>query len=232
MSRHARIWDGGAVCLTAADAEQSALPALRVLVVDRDNLHRMIICRAADKAGCVPAGAANLTEAIKHVQSAAFDCITLDLSFGRRAACDFLSRLDALGNPVETITQNISGPGFITFDENGSTFTGRGPSVVFFLPGELPGFPDGFIWFTTGQFVFRLDDTGFTMVVEPRISTKTARPPPTTAIRNAVVRPAGFFEVARISRAITVTITSSIATTTCQVTWVILFSRENVRRIV
>jgi CheY-like chemotaxis protein len=97
MSGHARIWDGGAVRLTAADAEQSALPALRVLVVDRDNLHRMIICRAADKAGCVPAGAANLTEAVKHVQSAAFDCITLDLSFGRRAACDFLRRLDALG---------------------------------------------------------------------------------------------------------------------------------------
>src|SRR4051812_48651323 len=65
-----------------------------------------------------------------------------------------------------------------------------------------------------------------TIVVEPRISTKIARPPATTPIRNAVVRPAGFFEVARISRAITVTITSSIATTTCQVTWVILFWRE------
>ena len=62
-----------------------------------------------------------------------------------------VSRLDALGNPVETITQNISGPGFVTFDEDGTTFTGRGPSVVFFLPGELPGFPDGLIWFTTGQ---------------------------------------------------------------------------------
>jgi DNA-binding response OmpR family regulator len=97
MSAHARIWDGGAVRLTAADVEQSALPVARVLVVDRDNLHRMIICRAADKAGCIPAGAANLTEAIRHVQSAAFDCITLDLSFGRRAACDFLRRLDALG---------------------------------------------------------------------------------------------------------------------------------------
>jgi hypothetical protein len=65
-----------------------------------------------------------------------------------------------------------------------------------------------------------------TIVVEPRISTKTARPPATAAIRVALVRPAGFFDVARISRAITVTITSSIATTTCQVTWVILRSRE------
>jgi DNA-binding response OmpR family regulator len=56
----------------------------------------MIICRAADKAGYIPAGAANLAEATKLVQSAAFDCITLDLSLGRGAASDFLSRLDAI----------------------------------------------------------------------------------------------------------------------------------------
>jgi CheY-like chemotaxis protein len=97
MSGRGRIWDGGAAHLTAAQAEQSALPAPRVLVIDRDNLHRMIICRAADKAGYVPAGAANLAEATKHVQSTgAFDCIMLDLSFGREAAYDFLSRLDAI----------------------------------------------------------------------------------------------------------------------------------------
>ena len=95
MSGQARIWDGGAAHLTAAESKQSALPAPRVLVIDRDSLHRMIICRAADKAGYIPAGAANLAEATKHVQSDAFDCITLDLSFGREAACDFLSRLDA-----------------------------------------------------------------------------------------------------------------------------------------
>jgi two-component system, chemotaxis family, chemotaxis protein CheY len=97
MSGQARIWDGGAADLTtAAEAEQSAPPVPRVLVIDRDNLHRMIICRAADKAGYIPAGAANLAEATKLVQSAAFDCITLDLSFGRGAASDFLSRLDAI----------------------------------------------------------------------------------------------------------------------------------------
>jgi CheY-like chemotaxis protein len=77
MSGQARIWDGGAAHLTAAESKQSALPAPRVLVIDRDSLHRMIICRAADKAGYVPAGAANLAEATKHVQSDAFDCITL-----------------------------------------------------------------------------------------------------------------------------------------------------------
>ena len=95
MSGQARIWDGGAAHLTAAESKQSALPAPRVLVIDRDSLHRMIICRAADKAGYIPAGAANLAEATKHVQSGAFDCVTLDLSFGHEATCGFLSRLEA-----------------------------------------------------------------------------------------------------------------------------------------
>jgi DNA-binding NtrC family response regulator len=90
------MWGGGGAHSTAAEAERSALPAPRVLVIDRDNLHRMIICRAADKAGCIPAGAANLAEATKLLQSAAFDCITLDPSFGHGATSDFLSRLDAI----------------------------------------------------------------------------------------------------------------------------------------
>ena len=42
-----------------------------------------------------PSRAANLAEATKHVQSGAFDCITLDLAFGHEAACGFLSRLEA-----------------------------------------------------------------------------------------------------------------------------------------
>jgi hypothetical protein len=80
-----------------------------------------------------------------------------------------VSRLDAQGNPLETITRNISGPGMETFDESGSTLTGNGPWSVFFFPGELTEFPDGFIWFTTGQFVLRFEDTGeITMVKEPK----------------------------------------------------------------
>src|ERR1700734_3613193 len=87
---------GDGVGSTAAAPRQRALPAPRVLVVDRDNLHRMIICRAADKAGCIPAGAANLAEATRLAQSTAFDGITLDLSFGREAVGDFFSYLGAL----------------------------------------------------------------------------------------------------------------------------------------
>jgi hypothetical protein len=80
-----------------------------------------------------------------------------------------VSRLDAQGNPVETITRNISGPGVQTFDESGSTLTGRGPWLLFFFPGEVSGFPDGLIWFTTGRFVLRFEDTGeITFLEEPR----------------------------------------------------------------
>ena len=52
-----------------------------------------------------------------------------------------------------------------------------------------------------------------TIVVEPRTSMKIVRPPAMTAIRNAL-QPAAFFDAARTSTAITVTITSSTATNT------------------
>jgi ActR/RegA family two-component response regulator len=95
MPRQASLrGDGDRLPTTAV--EKSVLPAPRVLVVDRDNLHRMIICRAADKAGCIPAGAANLAEATRLAQSTAFDGVTLDLSFGREAVGDFFSYLGAL----------------------------------------------------------------------------------------------------------------------------------------
>jgi two-component system, chemotaxis family, chemotaxis protein CheY len=97
MSGHARIWGAGGAHLTPTDREQSALPAPRILVIDSDSLHRMIICRAADKAGYVPAGAANPAEATKLLQSTAFDCIVLDLSLGREATSGLLSRLGAIG---------------------------------------------------------------------------------------------------------------------------------------
>jgi hypothetical protein len=90
-------------------------------------------------------------------------------SIGTGRLLEEVSRLDAQGNLVETIARNISGPGVETFDENGSTLTGRGPWLLFFFPGELAGFPEGFIWFTTGQFVLRFEDTGeITMLKEPR----------------------------------------------------------------
>jgi len=81
--------------LAAASATQRSTP--RLLVIDDDNLHRMIICRVAAKAGYAPAGAATYDEAAKLAQEAAFDCITLDLSLGAHAGVEMLRHLWVIG---------------------------------------------------------------------------------------------------------------------------------------
>jgi DNA-binding response OmpR family regulator len=74
-----------------------ALATPRLLVIDDDNLHRMIVCRVAAKVGYAPAGAATYDEAAQLVQDGAFDCITLDLSLGPRAGVEMLRHLCAIG---------------------------------------------------------------------------------------------------------------------------------------
>jgi DNA-binding NtrC family response regulator len=90
-------------------AEWQTMP--RLLVIDDDNLHRMIICRVAAKAGYLPAGAASYDEAAKLAQQAAFDCITLDLSLGDHAGTDMLQHLARLGSaaPIIVVTGCDSG---------------------------------------------------------------------------------------------------------------------------
>jgi DNA-binding NtrC family response regulator len=73
----------------------SATP--RLLVIDDDNLHRMIICRVAARAGYAPAGAATYDEAAMLVQDGTFDCITLDLSLGPHAGVEMLQHLWVIG---------------------------------------------------------------------------------------------------------------------------------------
>jgi two-component system, chemotaxis family, chemotaxis protein CheY len=89
MSGQAR-WGADTANGVAGKATRSAAP--RLLVIDSDNLHRMIICRAADKAGYIPAGAANFNEAAKLTLTAVFDCVMLDLSFGQQTG-DMLRHL-------------------------------------------------------------------------------------------------------------------------------------------
>jgi DNA-binding NtrC family response regulator len=69
----------------------------RLLVIDDDNLHRMIICRVAAKAGYLPAGAATYDEAAELARNNAFDCITLDLSLGEHAGVELLRHLWVIG---------------------------------------------------------------------------------------------------------------------------------------
>ncbi len=81
--------------LAHAGAVSPAAP--RLLVIDDDNLHRMIICRVAAKAGYLPAGAASYDEAAQLVQEGGFDCITLDLSLGEQSGVDMLRHLWVIG---------------------------------------------------------------------------------------------------------------------------------------
>jgi len=87
----------------------------RLLVVDDDNLHRMIICRVAAKAGFLPAGAASYDEAAKLAQETAFDCITLDLSLGNHAGSEMLHHLSMLGSTAPIIV--VSGADYATCKE-------------------------------------------------------------------------------------------------------------------
>jgi len=81
----------------AGAAVAKAMPAPRLLVIDDDALHRLIICRAAARAGYVPAQAASCEEAVELAQATAFDCITLDLSLGAHAGVEMLRRLQTIG---------------------------------------------------------------------------------------------------------------------------------------
>jgi DNA-binding response OmpR family regulator len=81
----------------AHDADFEVSPSRHLLVIDDDLLHRMIVCRAAAKAGYVPAGAASYEEAATLAQAHAFDCITLDLSLGQHAGVEMLRYLSVIG---------------------------------------------------------------------------------------------------------------------------------------
>jgi DNA-binding NtrC family response regulator len=92
--------------LSAADQEDAGSAeriAPRLLVIDDDNLHRMIICRTAAKAGYLPAGAATYDEAVKLLQGPLFDCVSLDLSIGERAGVEMLRYFWVIGCKVPII---------------------------------------------------------------------------------------------------------------------------------
>jgi two-component system, chemotaxis family, chemotaxis protein CheY len=86
--------DGAGAGAAGAQAPRSAP---RLLVIDDDHLHRLIICRIAAKAGYLPTEAASYEEAAKLAQEAAFDCITLDLSLGEHDGVEMLRHLCKLG---------------------------------------------------------------------------------------------------------------------------------------
>ena len=105
MLRQASQLDSNQASEASANPARPGAP--RVLVIDDDNLHRMIICRVAAKAGYAPAGAATYDEAARLLEKAAFDCITLDLALGSHAGVEMLSHLQDIGCKASIIV--ISG---------------------------------------------------------------------------------------------------------------------------
>ena len=95
MLERARSPAAGEMDLVASHAAQLALP--RLLVVDDDDLHRLIICRVATKAGYAPVEAGSFEDAALLARETAFDCITLDLSLGEHDGAELLRHLRTLG---------------------------------------------------------------------------------------------------------------------------------------
>jgi hypothetical protein len=66
---------------------------------------------------------------------------------------------------MESIVYNVSGPGFLTFFEDGSLdFVFGGRSLVFFFPGEVEDLP--LLWVNSGQVTMHLDPEGNVVGVE------------------------------------------------------------------
>jgi len=103
-------WDGlgrmleQAKSIEAGDEVPAAAPgAPRLLVIDDDNLHRMIVCRVAAKAGYVPVAAGTYEEAAELAQYGKFDCITLDLSLGAHGGAELLRHFWVIGCKIPVI---------------------------------------------------------------------------------------------------------------------------------
>jgi ActR/RegA family two-component response regulator len=113
MLEQTRLLDSDRETVAVANVAQHGKP--RLLVIGDDKLHRMIICRAAAKAGYAPAGAATYDEAAKLALETAFDCVTLDLSLGPYVGVEMLRHFWVTGCKAPIIV--ISGCDSVTCAE-------------------------------------------------------------------------------------------------------------------
>jgi two-component system, chemotaxis family, chemotaxis protein CheY len=99
--------DAKALADTATTGEDD-MP--RLLVIDDDTVHRMIICRVAAKIGYVPVEATSYDDAARLLRERAYDCISLDLSLGRRGGVDVLRLIAELDCKTPIIIVSGSDP--------------------------------------------------------------------------------------------------------------------------
>lgn len=82
---------------SGANGVDGALALPRVLVIDDDELNRVIVCRVAAKAGYAPSPVGSHEAAAKLARDSAFACITLDLSLRHHDGDEMLQHLSMIG---------------------------------------------------------------------------------------------------------------------------------------
>lgn len=90
-------------------AKPAAVNAPTLLVIDDDTVHRMIICKVANRAGFAVTGAATYDEAVKLLGEHEYAAISLDLSLGQRGGVDVLHYLAAMDCEAPIIIVSGSG---------------------------------------------------------------------------------------------------------------------------
>jgi two-component system chemotaxis response regulator CheY len=94
-----------------AEARATSEEMPHLLVIDDDTVHRMIICRVAAKIGYVPVEATSYEDAARLLRERTYDCISLDLSLGRRGGVDVLQLLAKLDCKTPIIIISGTDPG-------------------------------------------------------------------------------------------------------------------------
>lgn len=102
----ARTGDGQTTAAPAADGTNSpplAPTGPRLLVVDDDTVHRMVICRIAARAGYDAVAAGSREEAAKLLAMGGFAVITVDLSLGKDTGLDVLADIAAANSGADVV---------------------------------------------------------------------------------------------------------------------------------
>jgi two-component system, chemotaxis family, chemotaxis protein CheY len=82
---------------TAADGERRPSISDRLLIIDDDRVHRMVIARIARQAGYEVDEAATYDAARSMIAEGSYACATLDLSLGEHGGLDVLQHMARIG---------------------------------------------------------------------------------------------------------------------------------------
>lgn len=100
------------------EADKASAILHKLLVIDDDTVHRMVICRIARQAGFEVDEAASYETARQMLGLVVYGCVTLDLSLGERGGIDVLRYMAEIGyaSPVIVVSgsdDEVRGEAFI-----------------------------------------------------------------------------------------------------------------------